>query len=189
MKIRMNIGALLSWPADVVRRRSARMGTWSARRVRLTLGIFAVGASASLAGAVYTGTQLHDDSATADAGRAAVDTARTSVPALLTYDFNTVDQQFKARYDSLAGEFKNEFQSLGDQRIIPVAKDRHIVTKAEVAASGVVAQSRNDVSVLMFVNQTTTNSDSPDPKLDGSRIRVSMTKTPDGWRIAGLEPI
>ncbi|MCU1643017.1 MAG: putative rane protein [Nocardia sp.] len=185
----MKIRALWSRPANVVHRLSAGMGTWSATRLRLTLGMAVVGAVASLAGTVYTGTELHHDSATAAAGRAATAAARESVAALLSYDFNTVDQQFKARYDSLTGDFKNEFQSLGDQKIIPAAKDRHIVTKAEVVSVGVVGQSPDHVTLLVFVNQTTTNSDSPDPKLDGSRIRVSMTDTTGGWRIAGLEPI
>lgn len=45
------------------------------------------------------------------------------------------------------------------------------------------------VTLLLFLNQNTTSTKYEGPRLDGSRIRVTMTKVDENWLISDLVPV
>ncbi|WP_051026888.1 hypothetical protein [Nocardia higoensis] len=185
----MTYRTLLTLPERLWRRFSGAVHTWTPQQVRLRLPAATLLAAATAATAGWTVVTLTNETAVTQAGQEALETARRTIPALLTYDHTTVEEQLPAHYDALTGDFRDEFRTLAEEQIIPTAKDRHTVTTAQIVESGLVLATPEHVTVLMFVNQTTTNSESPDPRLDGSRIRVHLINEPAGWQISGIEPI
>ena len=46
----------------------------------------------------------------------------------------------------------------------------------------------NSAVVLLFVHQTTSSKDKPDPVLSTNNVRVTLTKVNGSWLIAKFEP-
>lgn len=115
---------------------------------------------------------------------------RAGVPNLLSYNGNgDLKKEFAAKYDLLTGKFRDDFTNLTTSSIIPAATQHHIVTNAKIAEAGVISSTDDAVSVLMFINQTTTSTDDPTPKIDGSRIKITAVRSGDQWKIGGLQPV
>jgi Mce-associated membrane protein len=107
----------------------------------------------------------------------------------LTYKFDSVDKDLADASNALTGDFKDQFVALTRQTIVPAAKQANIVTSASVAGNSVVKASADSVTVLMFVNQSTTSKDSPSPKLDSSRVRVELEHVGGRWLVSNLQPV
>lgn len=143
----------------------------------------------SLGAFVYSSAQVRADDAVSTARQEATDAARTSVPAMLSYDFSTIDSTFPSVADSLAGEFRDEFTELGSTVIIPAAHKDSIITSAQVVETSVVSSSEDEVALLLFLNQNTTSASQEAPRLDGSRVRVTMSDVDGQWLISDLKPV
>ncbi len=57
------------------------------------------------------------------------------------------------------------------------------------SAKSVVEASPDRVVTLLYLNQITTSSESPEAVSSGSRVRVEMVKDGDDWLINWLTPI
>ncbi len=137
----------------------------------------------------YSVIKYMETSGTRDAGEESVAAAEKLVPKLLSYKAENVESQFTAKYDLLTGDFRGEFEKLAASTIIPGATERKVTTEAEVVEAGLISNNSDHADVLLFVNQKTTSSDSPDATLDGSRVKVSLTKNGSGWKVSGLRPV
>lgn len=115
--------------------------------------------------------------------------ASEQVPALLTYNAADIESTLASATQQLTGPFREQFETLADQVIIPTAKDKGVSTKAEVVESSVVTADSENVTLLLFVNQTTTTTGTPDPVLDGSRVSVALTRVGSDWYISDLKPV
>ncbi|KXT57261.1 hypothetical protein Y710_09150 [Gordonia sp. QH-12] len=170
---------LLLWPADL-----------SVRARRLVVGVLAAVTVVGAGALGYVWWAASSAAADADAGQSALASARRDVPELLSYDYRTIDQAFpKSAKKLLTGKFLTEYTELGASVVQPAAKRDAIVTKADVVEASVVAAEEDSVTVLLFVNQTTTSKDLEGPRLDGSRVRVHMTKDGDSWKISEFVPV
>lgn len=141
---------------------------------------------------VATGWLEHDVSdhrAVAAAVREARDSAQTRVPKVLSYDFHTVDAEFSTTPQNLTGKFRDDFGKLGASVIIPAAHRDSIVTKATVVGTAVVSSGKDEVTLLMFLNQETTSTKYQGPRLDGSRVRVTMARASGTWLISDITPV
>ncbi|PYE12358.1 Mce-associated membrane protein [Williamsia limnetica] len=164
-------------------------GRWTARRVKVVGTLMVVLTAAALGFCGYAVYEDHQDEDLQASGQEALTAARTMVPNLLTYKAESVDQDFAQKFTMLTGEFKSEFEDLSVKSIIPTAKERQIVTTAQVAESGLIDHGDKKATALLFINQTTTSTDEPDPKLDGSRVKVTVEKSGDSWKISALTPV
>ncbi|WP_280265172.1 hypothetical protein [Nocardia wallacei] len=117
------------------------------------------------------------------------DFAVQSVPTILSYDHNTVDAHFTDALKLLGGDFRAQFDDVSQRVIAPSAKNRQVVTKAQVVDSAIVSATSNDAHLLLFVNQSTTSTDSPATKLDGSRVQVTVSRFGDDWLITEIKPV
>lgn len=148
------------------------------------LGVVAIAATGYITYQVRVQNDQRDDRAQALAAMQA------SVPKLLSYNGNNdLNQEFAAKYDLLTGKFRDDFTTLTKSSIIPAAAAQGIVTNAKIVESGVISSAGDSVSVLMFINQTTTSSKDPAPQLDGSRVKITAIRSGDQWKIGGLQPV
>lgn len=120
----------------------------------------------------------------------AKDAAEKNVATLLSYDHRSLPNDLPDRESLLAGPFKTEYASLVRDVVTPAAQRDQLQSQANVASVGVVDDADADeVRVLMFVNQTSVSTASPDPMLSGSRVRVTMQNENGVWRVSELKPV
>ena len=169
--------------ADVV------AGGSSARTRQLVIGVLAALAVATLIGmisAVRADAKADERASSEKGGRAF---AEEMVPKLLSYDFDTAEVHFAEVLDDLGGDFRGQFEEVGRTVIVPSALERKVVTTAEVLESAVVDSGTDDAVLLLFLNQSTTSAESPETKLDGSRVRVHVESSDGRWLITELTPV
>jgi Mce-associated membrane protein len=119
---------------------------------------------------------------------AAVQAAKDSTIALLSYKPDTVEQQLGAARDLLTGDFRDSYTSLTHDVVIPGAKQKQISAVATVPAVASVSADPGHAVVLVFVNQTViVGQDAPTDT--ASSVRVTLDKVGDRWLISKFDPV
>jgi Mce-associated membrane protein len=150
--------------------------------------LVAAGVLIALAVAILTGVQAHLSAATVDARAEALAAAKTRVPDLLSYENATLHEDLDRALDQTTGSFTDDYRKILTDVVEPTAERRGISTEASVSAAGVVSGDRDEVVVLVFLTQTTT-AKGYRKSVSGSRVEVTLKRTGDDWKIAGLRPI
>jgi Mce-associated membrane protein len=120
--------------------------------------------------------------AASEAQRAAVSYAQV----LTSIDSNKVDENFKAVLDGATGEFKDMYSQSSVEL-------RQLLIENKATAHGVVRESavqevsKNKAVVLLFVDQSVTNAKLPDPRVDRSRMKMTLEKVDGRWRASKVE--
>nr|WP_299577404.1 DUF3329 domain-containing protein [uncultured Williamsia sp.] len=162
---------------------AARTVTVSRRRRLLARAVIGILLVAAVIGGVLAGiwgTSLQDREQVADAAKAAEDTARTYAVTLTSIDSATIDQNFQQVLDGATGSFKDMYAKSSDQLKTLLVQNK-ATSKGQVIDSGVQSASRDRVVVLLFVDQSVTNNQSPDPRVDRSRITMTMNRVDGRW--------
>ncbi|MFC9789373.1 h domain protein [Rhodococcus sp. NPDC127528] len=164
----------------------------SGRRDPLRIALAAIAGVLVLAlaggvGWLYWGHR--QDVATEQARVDAVQAAGDQAKAMLSYDYNKVDEQLAAAADGLTGSFKDDYTKLVQETIAPGAKEKKLTVQVTVQAGAPVSATPDDAVVLLYLNQITTSSDAPEAATTGSRVRMEMHKDGDRWLTARLTPV
>lgn len=140
-----------------------------------------------LAGAAgYAGQQrLHQHQKEVAAAQA-LDAARKYAIKLSNIDSNAIDQTLADILDGSTGEFKVLYTKSASQ-LRQLLVDNQAVTRGHVVESAVKSAEPNKVQVLLFVDQSVTNVASPKPKIDRSRLRMTMEKVDGRWLVSRIE--
>ena len=118
----------------------------------------------------------------------AMQAAKDSTIALLSYKPDTVEQQLGAARDLLTGDFRDSYTSLTNDVVIPGAKQKQISAVATVPAVASVSAEASHAVVLVFVNQTViVGQDAPTDT--ASSVRVTLDKIGDRWLISKFDPV
>jgi Mce-associated membrane protein len=115
--------------------------------------------------------------------------AEAGIVPLLSYTGSSIDADLAEAQRYLTGDFRDEYTTLVRRVVAPVAKRDGIVTRAEVAAASVVSAERDRVVTLLFVTQTTQSTAVKEQRLDGSRLRVTLSEVDGRWLISDLVPV
>jgi len=128
---------------------------------------------------------------TGTSARAAEAAAVREVTATLTYNYKTLTADFANAEKGLTPSFRASYAHTTATSVEPLARKYAAISTASVSASGVssASQSGNAVTVLVFANQTVQNSQLAHPRLDRTRIQVSMVKLGGMWLIDHLTPL
>lgn len=145
--------------------------------------------SAVLAAWLYFWQFRPDQQVDAGAARAAVATASEGTAALLSYSPDTVEQDVARAKSRLTGDFLSYYDAYTRQVVAPTAKQKSVKTTATVTAAALAEMHPGSAVVLLFVNQSTTSKDKPDPSTSLSSVRVTMTKVGDKWLISKFDPV
>jgi Mce-associated membrane protein len=114
--------------------------------------------------------------------------AAKQIPQVFGYDYQTVERSLNEVYPLLTPAYRQEFQDRANKDIIPQARERQLVSQANVVGVGVLSAQRNSASVMVYMNRTVTDK-SKTPIYDGSRLRVDYQKIDGKWLIKYITPI
>jgi Mce-associated membrane protein len=122
-------------------------------------------------------------------GKEAVAAASSKVPTMLSYDYRHLDEDFQRAEALLTPEFRKRYITTTAKAVKPLAAKYKAITSAAVTSAGLVSAEEDEATVLVFVAQTSTNSRAANPRLDRSRVNVTMVRGDGGWLIDDLQPV
>jgi Mce-associated membrane protein len=155
----------------------------AALSVLLAVGLVALGA---VGGRLYwNGVELRGEQTTREE---LAPLAQQQIPKVFGYDYQTVERSLNEIYPLLTPDYRREFEDRATKDIIPQARDRQLVSQANVVGVGVLEAQRNSASVMVYMNRTVTDK-SRQPVYDGSRLRVDYQKVDGKWLISYITPI
>ena len=114
--------------------------------------------------------------------------AAQQIVQVFGYDYQTVERSLNEVYPLLTPTYRQEFQDRAVKDIIPAARERQLVSQANVVGVGVLSAQRNSASVMVYMNRTLTDK-SKQPVYDGSRLKVDYQKIDGKWLIQYITPI
>jgi Mce-associated membrane protein len=152
------------------------------RRTRPTFAkaAAAVIAVAILASAAVLGWLWKDQRDKDIAARQAHTAAVRFAEVLTNVDGAKIDENFNHTIEGSVGEFKDMYMKSNAQL-------RRALIENKASAHGVVVESaiksatKNTVEVLLFVDQSVSNASAPEPRLDRSRVEITMQKVDGRW--------
>ncbi len=119
----------------------------------------------------------------------AVAAAESHAAVLLSYDHRRLDRDFARAAAVLTGGFAKDYARTTETVVRPTAEQVDAVVKADVVASAVVTGGQNRVVVLLFVNQSTTSNRVQGTKVDLNRVRMTLLRVGDGWKVSGVKAL
>ncbi|MEV6288287.1 hypothetical protein [Kribbella sp. NPDC051770] len=124
-----------------------------------------------------------------DARSQAVNAGRQAAETALSYDYRTLDKSFAAARATMTPEFAGKFDETAKVAGELATKTKATV-RAEVREVGVRDGDADRVTLVIFVNQTTTSTITQGkPRVDLNRTRFTMVRNGSRWlvqEIAGL---
>lgn len=156
------------------------------RRRRFLVGALAALVVAGFATSGYLGWQLWQDRQLEQAAAQAQTAAVSYAQVLTSIDSTNVDENFAQVLDGSTGEFKDMYTKSSTQ-LRQLLIDNEASARGVVLESAVQSASENQVVVLLFVDQSVQNASVPDPRIDRSRIKMTMDYVDGRWRASQVE--
>jgi Mce-associated membrane protein len=141
---------------------------------------------ASLAVNGFLGWKQWQEHQVKEAGQQAQQAAIAYAQVLTSIDSSKVDENFRAVLDGATGEFKDMYTQSSVQ-LRQLLIDNKASAHGVVVDSAIQSESTNKVVVLVFIDQTVANTQSPDPRIDRSRIKMTMEKVDGRWRASKVQ--
>ena len=115
-------------------------------------------------------------------------TARQIAVDFAVYDYRHIDADFTRVANESTGKFKSQFvtQSAGVRELIIKAK---AVSKADIAAEGLVDASTNHASVVIALDRTVTNTSAPKGQRDSFGLQIDLQRVNGKWLASGVKPL
>jgi Mce-associated membrane protein len=155
-------------------------------RRRLAKGGAAVILTAAVAVSGVLGWMLWQQRAVTRAGQQAQQAAVEYAQILTSIDSNKVDENFNQVLDGATGEFKDMYTQ-SSMQLRQLLIDNKAAAHGVVLDSAIQSASKNKVVVLLFVDQSVANASLPDPRIDRSRIKMTMEFVDGRWRTSKVE--
>jgi Mce-associated membrane protein len=153
--------------------------------ILVLLLLLSAGAAAWMYFARYQPNQRTDPAVAQAVVRAASD----GTVALLSYSPESLDKDFATAKSHLSGDFLSYYTQFTDQIVAPAAKEKSLKTTAHIMGAGVQELHADSAVVLVYVDQSTTSKDRPDPTLSASTVLVSMNRINGSWLITKFDPV
>ena len=167
---------------------SAEASVAAPRRRKPNLRVAAVAAAlAVLLGLTgYLGWQDWQHKQLNEASESAQRAAVSYAQVLTSIDSDNVDENFKEVLDGATGEFKDMYsQSSVELRQLLI--ENKATAHGIVVESAVQSASKDKAVVLLFVDQSVSNTKLPDPRIDRSRMKMTLEKVDGQWRASKVE--
>jgi Mce-associated membrane protein len=163
---------------------AARKGLGGGLLAALVLTV--LGVALLIAAVVVTQIRLHNANAESDARATALVAAKTFSAELSTYDYHHLDSDFGAVVNHSTGKFKTDF-SKASKDLEPLITKYQATSAGKVSAAGVSDATTDRATVIVFVDQTVRNTNSPQPRVDRNRLRLTLTHASGAWLVEKVE--
>jgi Mce-associated membrane protein len=178
----------LGWPDAAVPGLEAAgspepQGIPGGRRWQLAAALLLVAAIAATALAGLQHRRAADQDRRQEDEQAAVAAARKIALALDTYDYKDLDASFQAVLGAATDPFKSQYASTTTQLKELLVRYQATATGA-ITAAGVAGHTGDSVTVLLFVDQTVTNTNAAQPRLERNRLQLVMRKVKGRFLVA-----
>ena len=101
---------------------------------------------------------------------------------LATYDYRDLDGNFRRVAASATPHFTAQLHDLTAE-LGAELRQTHAIAKATARSAGVVRADDRTAVVAVFVDQTVTNTKSPEPRVEQSRMELTLVRQHGGWRL------
>jgi Mce-associated membrane protein len=133
--------------------------------------------------------QYRPDQRSRGEAQAVTAAATDGAVAILSYSADSVDRDFAAAKSHLTGDFLSYYDNFTRTIVAPAAKQQGLKTTAEVTKAAVSELHPDSAAVLIFVNQTSTSTERPDPASMANSVLVKLTKVDGHWLISSFDPV
>ncbi|SFB28961.1 Mce-associated membrane protein [Amycolatopsis marina] len=151
---------------------------WRRPRVLLAVLLIAV----VLGGAVFVAVRYLSLRSTETARAEALGAATEFATNLSSYDFNDLEGNFSGVTENATGRFAEQYSQVG-ANLTELIKQHKAVSEGTVLAAGAVEAEDDHAVVLLFVDQTITNTNSPQPRVDRNRMRMTLVRQDGRWLV------
>jgi len=132
----------------------------------------------------WSWSDVRSQDAADEASRAAPAAAERASTAILSYRYTSLDADEKAAERYMTPAYAKKYADTFTRLVKPNAAKLRAKVEAEVKASGVTHADADRVSVLLYVNQTTTSTaNSGEPQVALNRVQLSMVKRGGTWLV------
>ncbi|MFJ8079845.1 hypothetical protein ACIQ6Y_04340 [Streptomyces sp. NPDC096205] len=167
------------------------------RRGRLRTAFLGVLLMAALVAVGVLAWQDREARATERARAEALAAARKVAPVVLSYDHRHLDRDFARARALLTGKFREEYGRTTKTVVGPTARKYRGVVRATVVrpagggppAASVVSASPERAVVLLFVDQVTESTQVTGSRVDLNRVRMTLDRTSDGWKVSAVDAL
>lgn len=132
---------------------------------------------AGLAGGGWVAVQHYQ---THQAAEEALAAAQAYVLRLTNIDAGNVDQNLADIADGATGEFRGMHTRSG-AKMRQLLIDHHATARGHVTEATVKSATKDNVVVVLLVDQAVTNRSNAEPVIDRSRLRMTMQKVDGRW--------
>ncbi|OBF12029.1 hypothetical protein [Mycobacterium sp. ACS4331] len=160
--------------------------SWRPTRRIVALGAGVAVLLAAVTTAVVLAWNLRAEREISTAAQQATAAAQQYAVVLTSLDGAKLDSNFAAVLDGATGEFKDMY-SQSSAQLKSVLIDNKAAAKGTVVAAGVKSATPERVEVMLFVDQSVTNSANPEPRVDRSRIIMTMENVDGRWLASNVE--
>ncbi|HEX7824448.1 MAG TPA: DUF3329 domain-containing protein [Mycobacterium sp.] len=148
------------------------------RRVLAAIAVVLFVAAVALAGFFWW--QLKQERDVDAAGREALAVAQNYAVILTSVDNTKIDENFAQVLDGATGEFKDMYsQSAAQLRQLLI--DNKAVSHGTVVDAGIKSATKDKVELLIYVDQSISNTVNPQPRIDRSRVTITMERIDNRW--------
>lgn len=107
---------------------------------------------------------------------------------LTTYDYVGLDRELAALLQNATDSFRTEYTK-ATQSLRESIQRNQANASGKVLDAGVESFDGTHATILMFVDQTVTNASSKTPRVDRTRMRMSLVQQDGRWLISSLDLI
>jgi Mce-associated membrane protein len=90
---------------------------------------------------------------------------------------------------TITGDFLTYFKSFTSTQVRPTALNKHITQTASVVRIGIDTLTPQAASLVLFIDQTTSSRDRPEPLKTTSAVHESLVKVDSTWLINKFDPL
>lgn len=167
--------------ADPARERSI---SWRVPRARTIIASVVV---AALVAATVTFGLLWQSQSRAEAERAAVlDFAESFAVEFTTYHYEELEENFDRVTNSVTDRYAEVYQE-AHEPLAEALEENQADSDGEVLHVGIAEFSGERAVVLAFVDQTITNVNTPQPKIDRNRMVFTIVDADGDWKVDEVE--
>jgi Mce-associated membrane protein len=157
------------------------------RLVPLMLTVSVI-ASLSLLAALGIWIYRPDRQVDVSVSHSAIAAASDGTVAILSYAPDTVVRDLENAKSKLTGDFLKYYDEFTGQFVEPSAVQKGVRNTASVVRAAVTELHLDSAKVLVFINQSTTTKDEPQPVVTASSVLVTVSKVDGTWLISSFDP-